>query len=143
MDRRPEPASPRALGAWRRIGLCLGIPAAILVTAPVVVRLVLGREGTWYVALALPGLLAGLLAVVFLRRGWSESGSADTSLSRWGQRLSGAFLFLWGVGVLLNVAENWFGVPPWLSSTIALAMAVALVATLVVALRERPEYVQN
>ena len=140
---RPEPASPRALRAWRRIGLIVGIPAAVLVTAAVVVRLVAGGEGAGYVALALPGLLAGLLAVAFLRRVWSEPGSPDTGPARAGQRLSGAFLLLWGLGVLLNFAENWVGVPSELSATIALAMAVALVATMGAALRERPEYARE
>ncbi|RBY90085.1 hypothetical protein DQ244_11435 [Blastococcus sp. TBT05-19] len=136
-------ASPRTLRAWRRIGLALGIPAAVLVSAAVVVRLVAGREAAGYVSLALPGLLAGLLAVVFLRRVWSEPGSPGTGPARAGQRLSDAFLLLWGLGVLLNVAANWVDVPGGLRAAVALAAAVALVATVGAALRERPEYARE
>lgn len=67
-DRPKAPASPRTLRAWRRIGLVLGVPAAVLLVATVVLRAVPGPGHAWYAALAVPGVLGGLVSVVFLRR---------------------------------------------------------------------------
>jgi hypothetical protein len=142
-SRARPPATPRALRAWRRTGLIFGVPAGVLVVAAVVVRLAVGRDGPWYPALALPDVLGGLLAVVFLRRVWSEPGHPATAWSRRGQGLATAFVNLWGLGVLLKLVEHWVAVPEWFRSAVALAAAGALVAAVAVALRERPSYARS
>ncbi|WP_104525123.1 hypothetical protein [Blastococcus atacamensis] len=140
---RTEPATPRTLRAWRRIGLLLGVPAAGLLTAAVAIRLAVGRDDAWYAALAVPGVLLGLLAGVFLRRVWSEPGHPTGAVSVWGHRLSSAFLTLWGLGVVLNLVAEEVAVPSWLRSTVALAMSASLLATVALALGERPGYARR
>ncbi|NEK85830.1 DUF4175 domain-containing protein [Blastococcus saxobsidens] len=139
MDRRPEPASPRALRAWRRIGLTLGPPGAGLLSAAAAAWLITGRLGGWPAALVVSGLAAGLLAVVFLRRVWSEPTWRGTARSRRAESFSTAFLGLCGLAVALGLVGRWVTVPPWLRAVLACAIGVALVATMVAALRAGPE----
>ena len=133
------PAGPRTLRLWRRIGLVFGVPAAVLVVAAVVLRVVDGRGSAWHLLLVVPGLLAGLVAVVFLRRVWSEPEHPRTALSVLGQRLSSAFLGLWGLGIV----ARWIGLPPWFLTVVAVGWGAALVATVGVALQERPVHVPD
>ena len=139
MDRgRRRPPDMTDVRAWQRTGLAFGIPGAGLLAAALVVRAVHGREGWGYLAPALLGLLAGLVAVVYLRRVWSEPAHARTPLTPWGVRASSAFVVLWGLGVLLNGSPPLdVRVPSWLRTLLAVSMFLALVTTVVVAALER------
>ena len=124
--------------AWQRTGIAFGIPGAVLLAAGLVVRLVHGREGWVYLAPALLGLIAGLVAAVYLRRVWSEPAHAWTPLTPWGVRASSAFVVLWGLGVLSNGSPPLdVAVPSWLRTIQAVGMFLALVTTVVVAALER------
>ncbi|SOD97273.1 hypothetical protein [Blastococcus haudaquaticus] len=135
--RRP-PADAAAVRAWQRTGLAFGIPGAVLLAAALVVRLIHGRAGWSYLAPALLGLFAGLVAVVYLRRVWSEAAHVRTPLTPWGVRSSSAFLVLWGLGVLLNGSPPLVvQVPSWVRTLLAVGMLLALGVTVVVAALER------
>jgi hypothetical protein len=133
--RRPEPAGPRTLRAWRRIGLVLGAPGAVLMVTGVVSGVV--GKSTDAVPLAGAGSLCALGAVVFIQRVWSEPLHPRTRLTVVGERLATAFWGLWGLGVLLNALRVVAGVdvPALLDATVALLAAAAFLGVLLVASR--------
>ena len=133
--RHPEPADEPTLRSWRRIGLAFGVPAVLLLVGSVTAWLVDGRSA--FLVPAVLGVLAGLVAVVFLRRVWSEPAHPASALTPWGVRSSSAFLVCWGLGVLLN-ASGVVGAPApvQLRTLLALGLVPSLVATVGIAVAE-------
>ncbi|WNV77603.1 hypothetical protein [Geodermatophilus sp. DSM 44513] len=133
--RRPEPADPATLRAWRRTGLVLGTPGALLVVAAVVTGSLGG--GSTAAGLSAVGALAAAAAVVFLQRVWSEPRHPRTRFTVVGERAARAFWALWGLGVLLNAVRIVLGVPALvpLQAGVGLLLLAALVVVLVTAAR--------
>ena len=105
--RRPQPAGPRTLASWRRIGLALGAPALLAWGAALVLFVVsLGtRERGVGIAAALAlgvGLLLAWLGGVFLQRVWSDRAR---NFHLWRGRVGGGVFVV--VGLLLATGVLW------------------------------------
>ena len=143
--RRPQPAGPRTLASWRRIGLALGAPALLAWGAALVLFVVwLGtRERGVGIAAALAlgvGLLLAWLGRVFLQRVWSEPLGADSPFAARGRRALSVFDSFFAAGVLVPLLR-YVGVPRVLAGTAAVvlyaAAAVCFGVAVLAALRDR------
>jgi len=136
--RRPEPADARTLRFWRRTGLVLGAPGAVLAVAGLLGGLLGGGSAAF--ALAVTGALCGLVAVVFLQRVWSEPLHPRTRRTAVGERAATAFWALWGLGVLLNAVRLVVDVPGLVAvqAGVGLLVVAALVVVVVTAARVPP-----
>ena len=139
----------RSLPGWRRTGLVLGWGAVVCAGAALL-ALLADRDDPWLgaVILLLAALVAGLVALGFLRRAWGVPTVADQPAVVRAGRWADVAAVAWGVAVvlrfvggqLLDLGSTWLDV---VGAVLGAVAVVAYVGMLVLATRWRPEPVDQ
>ena len=150
-DPVPDPADEaraaddlRSVPGWRRTGLVLGW-GAVAAAAAALLALLADRDDPWpgAVILLLVALVAGLVALGFLRRAWGVPGVADHPAVVRARRWADVAAVAWGTAVVLRFVfrqlldrdGTWLDV---VGGVLGTGAVVAYVGMLVITTRWRP-----